>query len=433
VTGAARTAAGLLLAALACASETDRSAAPHYQYNRVDYERFRAGHPDLFDPNYLPFMAHRIALRDGEGDALVFCRWDDARFPLAVTIEAPEISEDLQDDLDPIEPADYVAAVRQALAAWERALEGRVRFRDAGRGRPDLRLRLVGAEAPTPEPNLQVLGSTAMSDACRAAGDAPRDGRLDVEFAVAELRIYVADQHGLLQAAQVERVALHELGHALGMPAHSPIPADLMYEVVRDRVGPEKLSVEDANSYLSLYGLPNGTLFTRVPPDWKPPPPPGPPAPGPPRLAAAPYVNVARGFQLRLPEDWMRVETEQGVIAVDGTTWDYTASLQLIVLRYPSVEAYLDRHLDAHLRGRRVSGWSRLVVRGRAALRVVALAREGELLEETTFLASGDGRVVVAIAECPSEHAAIYRTWFWATLGSLDLWRDGPASEPRDR
>jgi hypothetical protein len=104
----------------------------------------------------------------------------------------------------------------------------------------------------------------ALGGACQVEGGDPASGRLDVRFAVRELRVQVADQYGLLLPDQVERIALHELGHALGMRAHSPIPADLMYPVVRDRLPRGELGAEDVNSFLSLYSLPNGTVYRRA-------------------------------------------------------------------------------------------------------------------------------------------------------------------------
>ena len=86
-----------------------------------------------------------------------------------------------------------------------------------------------------------------------------------MRYHVQELRIYVVDRHGLLLPDQVERVALHEIGHAIGMRGHSPIPADVMYEVARDRLGPDGLGAEDVNSFLSLYAIPCGTVYTSRP------------------------------------------------------------------------------------------------------------------------------------------------------------------------
>ena len=75
------------------------------------------------------FMAHRTAGSDGRGDVLFLCRWADADMPLPVYIAPPSIPDALQDEFDPQDPQVFVAAVAQALAIWERELEGLVRFR----------------------------------------------------------------------------------------------------------------------------------------------------------------------------------------------------------------------------------------------------------------------------------------------------------------
>ena len=158
----------------------------------------------------------------------------------------------------------------------------------------------------------------------------------------------MADQHGLLLPDQVERVALHEIGHAIGMRGHSPIPADLMYEVVRDRLGPDGLGVEDVNSFLSLYAIPSGTVYTSLAPAKRQVAD-APALPeGPPRLALAPHVDSQRGFEIQMPMGWLRIPTPFGVVAVNGVPWDYDASVQIIVRRYETIESYLERHAAAH-------------------------------------------------------------------------------------
>ena len=98
----------------------------------------------------------------------------------------------------------------------------------------------------------------------RAAPEA-RPEQVAVRYQVPELWVYVADEFGLLNADQVERIALHEIGHALGMRSHSPVPNDLMFQMVRERPGPARLSFEDVNSFVSLYALPNGTVYHWLP------------------------------------------------------------------------------------------------------------------------------------------------------------------------
>jgi hypothetical protein len=353
---------------------------------------------------------------------MILCRWPAEAMPLAVYVAPPVIPDSLQDEFDPKDPADFVAAVSRALAAWERELEGLVRFRRvATPGEARLELRLLGEEAPAPHPDLQVLGKTPVARACRVQGGDPAAGHLDVSFEVPAVDLYIADYFGLLAPDQVEWIALHEIGHALGMRSHSPIPADVMYEVVRDRIAVQTLSLEDVNSFVSLYRLPNGTIYARVPPggaDARPAP--GPPE-GPPRLALAPYVDPRLGFELHPPEGWMRVPTAQGMVAIDGVTWDYGASFQIVVHRYPSIEAFMERYGAHYLSRGRMLHQAFLRVHGHRAFEVRIEDPEGAAVEQLTFIETGDGRVIAVIADSPRELADAYQPWFAVALASLEI------------
>ena len=433
--GAAREAGGSLagaalsvklaaaLALLAIFSECgggagERAAVP-YRPNRLDYAAFASAWPELLAPNYLPFMVHRAPGGVG-GDILFFCRWPDSAMPLPVHITPARIPADLQDEFAPRNPADYESAVKSALATWERELEGLVRFRLVDD--PDsaqLTLALQGARAPVPKPELQVLGSTRLAGACQVEGLDPEAERLEVRFRVPELELYLADEFGLLSPHQVEWIALHEIGHALGMRGHSPIPADLMYEVARDRISVhEGLSAEDLNSFVSLYQLPNGAIFGRVqPPDEAA----LPADPGAPQLAMAPHVDVRLGFEYHPPAGWTRVRTAQGTASVDGTTWDYVASFQIVVQRYATIRDYVDRYGRYYLSRGRVGPPAELLVDGRPALQVEIELFDAPRLEQVTLVEVGDGRLVVVTADCPRDAIQAYRPWFRAALASLEI------------
>jgi predicted Zn-dependent protease len=406
-----------------------------YIHNRADYERFQSRHPAVIDSNYLPFMLWHLEVEGSDEAWLVLCRWKPEDFPLAVHVVRPELAEDVQDEIHPTDPSLFVQAVERALATWESNLEGFVAFRQVdGPDEARLVIRLVGDEAPLAEPGRRGLGRMPHAQhACRALPTPPEAGRVAVEFSVPELWIYVADEFGLLNPDQVERVALHEIGHALGMRGHSPIPNDLMYEVAADRSPASGLglSVQDVNSFVSLYALPNGTVYGRVAPgEARLPKQPEPPS-GPPRLDLAPHVDSRLDFELQLPEGWRRVETPTGLVAIDGLTWDYAASIQLVVRRYPSLESYLTRHAGAHVRDGRILEQGPAQVAGRRAFRLVVASATGELVDETTVVESGDGRVFVFIADCAPEACPAYAPWFEATLESLEIGRGG-AGEDRE-
>jgi hypothetical protein len=423
----------LVLAAPSCrARQGFPESSEPYGPDRRDYMEFRAYRGDLLEPNYLPFMAHRFRDPEGGDDLLVFCRWAEEEMPLPVYIHGPAIPDRLQDEFDPVQPAEYVQAVQAALGIWEYELEDRVGFRRVADPH-DARIEFVleGRQAPEPDADHAVLGRVSLRTACRADGWAARGEALEVRFEVPEVRIYVADEHGLLDPEQVQWVALHEIGHALGMRFHSPIPSDIMYERVRDRMHVKGLSIEDANSFLVLYALSNGTVFRRVPPADSITRDPHRPPSGPPRLALAPHVDSNRGFSLHTPEGWVRSETSMGMVAVEGATWDYTSSFQVIVQNYPTLEAYLERYGRYYLTRGRVVRDEMVTVDGRRARHVSIENRAADVAEEVTFIETGDGRVFVVIADCPVNDADAYRPWFSATLDSLEIWRDPERARAR--
>ncbi len=418
---------GVVGLVVACAGPPNHLGSPvPTRHDRRDYLAFRANHPEIREPNYLPFLAHRLALAEGQGDALVLCRWSDERFPLPVHVTQPRIPVSLQDEFDPKPAALFVEAVEAALAIWERELEGLVRFRRVERARnAALTIRLLARVAPAPKSAVAVLGATRLGHACRLG----RGG--EVEFEVPELLVYLADEHGLLNPGQVGRVALHEIGHALGMRGHSPVPADLMFAVARDLLAVHGLSEQDINSFVSLYRLPNGTVLAPaiVAPAVLAPglgaadrlrPPPAPPE-GEPELAAALYVDARYGYELRPPAGWMEIETPQGMIAVDGVSWDYDASFQILVRGYPTIQSYLDRYGGHYVGAGRVVERRDLEVAGRPALRLLVKDRVVGMVEELTFIETGDGRVVVVIADCPAPVYPAWRPWFRASLATLAI------------
>ncbi len=411
----------LLLGLAACAGDPGASdPRVPYRPNRWDYAAFRAAWPELLEPNYLPFMVHRAPAEGAEGDILFFCRWTGDAMPLPVYVASPEIPPELQDEIRPREPQRYVEAVKRALATWEAELEELVRFRIVSRPRDArLTLRLIGEQAPAPHPELQVLGLTPVARGCRVRRMDPDAERLEVRFEVPSVQLYIADRFGLLQPDQVEWIAVHEIGHALGMRSHSPIPADLMYAVARDRVLVHGLSTEDVNSFVTLFRLPNGTIFGRVPQLVAAPR--GFSDPGPPELSIAPYVDARLGFEFHAPRGWMSVPTAQGMAAVDGVTWDYTASLQIVVHRFATIEDYLARWGGYYLDRGRILRSVPVVVNGRRSLQLTIEDIEGRFVEEITLIEIGDGRLMVFIADCPVDAMDAYRPWFQASLTSLEI------------
>jgi predicted Zn-dependent protease len=415
---------GALFTQAGCGRYAEPSREP-FLPSRYDYEAFRAAYPDapeqVAEPNYLPFMAHRMEIQGRKEDLIVFCRWEEDRFPLAVWIDKPRIHPDLWNEFRPQDPQVFVDAAWRALDSWQQALGGAVGFARASSWMDaDLRVELVGEAGPAPEDGVQVLGTTPTARACRVEGRGLVQDRVDVTFKVPVVRIYVADQHGLLPPDQVERNVLHEMGHALGMKGHSPIPADLMYEVARDR-RVSRLSTEDVNSFRALYSIPNGTIYARVARGPTPDRPAAKAPEGAPQLSQTPYVDEQLGFALHVPVGWRLVSASRGVVAIDGLAWDYEGSFQVIVHGYPSIASYVRRHGQGHVREGELLRQESTVVAGLNAFHMTVAQRDGALIEEHLFIETGDGRVIVVIEEAPADLVAAFTPWFDAMLGSLQV------------
>jgi len=399
--------------------------APAYRPDRRDDAAFAARHPGVVDPNYLPFMLHRVRGHDPDGDWLFLCRWADDDMPLAVYIDVPDLGDLAEEELRPVDADEYRDAVGQAFARWERELEGRVTFHLVSRAR-DARLvvRVLAEPAPETENGLQILGSTeSLRGACRVKGEVTGgDEPLLVSFHVPDLELYILDRVGLLTPHQVEMVALHEIGHALGMKGHSPIPSDFMYPAFRDQASVKGLSENDVNSFLSLYSVPDGARYAFVPDTGQPAlPPPRPPTPLP-ELDPAPHVDARLGFEVSLPVGWSRVVTERGLFAADGPIWDRDASVEIGFWPYPSVGGFLARFGEVLFEGSRLIARGPMVVEGHPALWAAVQVDDDRREQEFLFIELGDGRIMVWLTDCPARFADEWRPWFRTLLASLEIW-----------
>lgn len=386
--------------------------------SRIDYEAFRVLHPELEEPNYLPFMAHRFST--DEEDWIVFCRFDDARFPLKVHIETPTIDVELGAPRDPL-GQEFVTAAAQAVAAWEEALPATHRMvRTPDRSQADLIVHLRGERGPHHRGGTQVLGGTPMQGACALRGGDPAAGRLDARFDVAEMEVFVADRHGLLTPKQVGGIVLHEMGHALGMRGHSPIPAHLMYGETRDRPL-EALAAADIHSFRALYALPSGSLYARVPRGESMPRPPIDGPVGPVTLNREPYIDANLGFALHVPEGWQLVSEGQRITAIDGVSWDYDASFSVTVRAFGSVSAYLEQHERDHFARKRVVSKRSLELKGYPVQIFRVFDPAQQLVGEQAFLETGDGRVVILESEAPVHAALAFRPWLRAMMDHFEV------------
>ena len=165
-------------------------------------------------------------------------RWPDPVRQLTVRVPVP-------DGLDASVARRLQAAAARGISAWD--------------GTP-LRISVNGrSDAP---PDIEVSWSRALPDSRlgRARVEWAESGG-EVRFSVPRFEIAThstgADTR-LQTPAEVELVAVHEMGHALGLP-HSDREADVMFPTRTAR----RLTTRDHRTALALYGLPGGALVTR--------------------------------------------------------------------------------------------------------------------------------------------------------------------------
>jgi len=389
-------------------------AAPQdYRPTRFDYWSFRARVGSLPEPNYLPWALHVEQLPDG-AQGLVACRFADAAFPLRYFVLPPEIPEALQNEDNGRGPADYVRAVDEAFAAWQKAIGRPVRFERALR-REDARveIRLVAQVQEVDEG--AVLGVVrGESERCRVTSAGATPDRVAIAFAPSEATLYIADSVGLLTQRQVRAVALHEIGHLLGISGrHSPLAGDVMYPVAGDR-RIEALSDHDRGSLRALYSVPPGSVYARL--DERHAEPLAEVRRGPPKLATESH-DERNGFRVRFPKDWQVLRTPSGFIAVDGVSWDYDASIQVVAARGTP---------GAHLSLLAGQGLARgddvrsevFELDGEPIARI--LTRGAERAEQTDVIAWRDGWVLVVIADSRARDFTLYQPWFQRVLLSLE-------------
>lgn len=397
-------------AALLAACSADE---PSYRPNRLDYWSFRARVGSLPEPNYLPWVMHLEPLPDG-AQALVACRWPDAAFPLRYFVAPPEIPEALEGEGSAPSPADYVSAVDEAFAAWQKAIGRPVSFTRVARPEDaSVEIRLL-AQVNLVEEGA-VLGVVRGESArCRVTAPGPTPDRVEISFAPSEATLYVADSVGLLTKRQVRAVALHEIGHLLGVSGqHSPLAGDVMYPVAGDR-RIEALSEHDRGSLRALYAVPPGSVFARVGEQREEPL--SDVRRGPPKLAAE-TSDPRNGFRVRFPMDWQVIRAPSGLIAVDGVSWDYDASIQVVAARgTPGAHLSL---LSGQGRARGDDVLSETFeLDGEPISRLVT--RGSDRAEQTDVIAWREGWVLIVIADSRARDFNLYQPWFQAVLLSLE-------------
>jgi len=405
-------AATAVVLSLAAAVAACNHAPVEYRHNRWDYWSFTKRVGDQPEPNYLPWAMHRESLPDGS-EGLVVCRWGDDALPLHYFVESPVIPESLATDWGERRAEDYVTAVDEAFALWQRAIGGPSRFARVESAKEAQVTIHLAAEVEEVDEG-QVLGVVhGEANRCTVEKAGPAPDTVKIEFAPHDASVFIADAMGLLTPRQVRAVALHEIGHVLGVSGqHSPLAGDVMYAVAGDR-RIEALSEHDKNTLRSLYSLAPGTVYARLA-DVHPPKI-GDVRREPPKLAGE-TRDPRHGFGVQFPKGWQVIKTPSGWIAVDGVSWDYDASIQVV-----SSRGSVGQHLSL------LAGQSR--ARGDDVRREVfeldgapvarLIAKGAERAEQSDVVDWGDGFVLVVMADARSVDFEFYRPWFQRVLLSV--------------
>ncbi len=413
----AATLLGIVLGLAACASTV-----PPYHHSRYDYAAFRARTGLLPEPNYLPWVTHRETLSDGQV-ALVLCRWPDHAFPLRYHVSPPRIPSEEQDEFNPRDPQDYVRAVERAFERWEETVGRPLRFvRVDDPDQATLRIHLDVQQRQEEEG--QVLGLVRdETQRCRVLGPGPDLDHVRIEFSVSDAYLFIVDAFGLLTTGQVHAIALHEIGHILGASGqHSPLRGDAMYKIANDaRI--EKLSEHDRNTFRAMYRISPGAVYVRL--GEKHAQPVTEARRRPPSLDRE-IIDERFNLEVRFPTGWQVIRSSRGWVAVDGLSWDYDASIQVIALR-GNLPAYLRQRALMGTRPGELMSSEMLELDGQPIGRIVL--RTPDWTEQTAVLDWDPGWILVMVAECGSENFAFYQPWFQRVLLSLEHTGE-EASEP---
>lgn len=126
--------------------------------------------------------------------------------------------------------------VKAAFSDWERALGGRITFKQT----TDPKLTDIAVHWRNNFNGTDILGL-----------ERPRTVYGGKYLIDADIQITLTANGRTLSDKQLKAIALHEIGHALGLNGHSPYPGDIMYPSIQP--GVYRLSTRDIQTIRGLY------------------------------------------------------------------------------------------------------------------------------------------------------------------------------------
>lgn len=170
-------------------------------------------------------------LRDVTSSGLI--RWSQRRMPLAVFIQKGDAIASYRSVYSPL--------LKDAFLKWAEASGGRIGFVFVGDPKnADI--------VCTWTSNAQKFANAAEPAETRLFGDQQGLARGEIEI------LTVTDSKNPLTANdQMHVIALHEVGHVLGLAGHSPMASDIMFKLSDSLNWPRELSIRDKNTIVRLY------------------------------------------------------------------------------------------------------------------------------------------------------------------------------------
>lgn len=182
---------------------------------------------------------------------IMVARWPNRQRPLTVYIDNGRGVQGYRPEFHDLALA--------ALSEWSDATNGKLQFQLVANPN-HANITLVWSDTVAGNQEVFEAGNTITTTSINH-----RSGEVSISHAHINLLTQVGGMS--FSDMEIKKVALHEIGHALGIQGHSPNPADIMYAVTSREQGPQ-LSRQDINAINQIYsgnsvanlGQPNGNI-----------------------------------------------------------------------------------------------------------------------------------------------------------------------------